>query len=62
MKTGVTAVYKMIFIRIEELLILFAGLVQLSDQIHGILEMHVVVTGAMNEQKAALQIFSEETW
>ena len=51
---GVAAINGVVFVGIEELLVLFFGLVELRYEVHGVLEVYVVVGGAVDEQVVAL--------
>ena len=59
-QTGVAAVNGVVFVGIEEHLVLLVGLVELCHEVDGILEMHVVVGRAVDEQVVALQLVGEE--
>ena len=60
MQAGVAAVDGVVLVGIEEHLILLVGLVELRHEVDGILEMHVVVGRAVDEQIVALQLVGEE--
>ena len=59
-QTGVAAVNRVVLVGIEEHLVLLVGLVELRHEVDGILEMHVVVGRAVDEQVVALQLVGEE--
>ena len=60
MQAGVASIDGVVFVGIEEHLILLVGLVELRHQVDGILEMDVVVGSAVDEQIVALQLVGEE--
>ena len=60
MQTGVASIDGVVLVGIEEHLVLLVCLVELRHQVDGILEMHVVVGGAMDEQIVTLQLVGEE--
>ena len=59
-QTGVAAVNGVVLVGVEEHLVLLIGLVELRHEVDGILEMHVVVGRAVDEQVVALQLVGEE--
>lgn len=56
----VATVDGVVLVGIEEHLVLLVGLVELGHKVDGILEMDVVVGGAVDEQIVALQLVGEE--
>lgn len=60
MQAGVATVDGVVLVGVEEHLILLVGLVELRHEVDGVLEVYVVVGGAVDEQIVALQLVGEE--